>query len=136
MMFLTIMILTILAVFMIHRYASNRVRRSIAWGCGFTDPAPLGQYSADSFSQPLRRVFAGHLFRTRDRVDMPAPGGRARPFSWNSRSRLGLAVRPSPALSAGSPTGSMPCQFLTIRSYLSLMFFALVVLLVMVAVSQ
>ena len=32
MMFLTIMILTILAVFMIHRYASNRVRRSIAWG--------------------------------------------------------------------------------------------------------
>ena len=51
MMFLTIMILTILAVFMIHRYASNRVRRSIAWGCGFTDPAPLGQYSADSFSQ-------------------------------------------------------------------------------------
>ena len=74
MMFLTIMILTILAVFMIHRYASNRVRRSIAWGCGFTDPAPLGQYSADSFSQPLRRVFAGHLFRTRDRVDMPAPG--------------------------------------------------------------
>jgi hydrogenase-4 component B len=138
MMFLTIMILTILLVFMIHRYASSRVRRSIPWGCGFTDPAPLGQYSADSFSQPLRRVFAGHLFRTRDRVDMPAPG-ETRPARFTLELRdpaWDWIFTPITRLVGWIADRIDALQFLTIRSYLSLMFFALIVLLVMVAVSQ
>jgi formate hydrogenlyase subunit 3/multisubunit Na+/H+ antiporter MnhD subunit len=138
MMFLTILILTILAVFMIHRYASSRVRRSIAWGCGFTDPTPLGQYSADSFSQPLRRVFAGHLFRTRDHVDMPAPG-ETRPARFTLESRdpaWDWLFTPVARIVGWISEQVDALQFLTIRSYLSLMFLALIALLVMVAVSQ
>src|SRR3546814_8559817 len=32
------------------------------------------QYSADSFAQPLRRVFGGYAFRAREEVHMPLPG--------------------------------------------------------------
>ena len=138
MMFMTITILTMLAVYMIHRYASNRVRRSIPWACGFTDPAPLGQYSASSFSQPLRRVFASHLFGATEQVDMPAPG-ETRParFSVVMRDPLwDLLFTPITRLVDWMTDRVNRLQFLTIRQYLSLMFFALIVLLVMVAVSQ
>src|SRR5437868_11433597 len=63
-----------LAAFAIHRLASHRVRRAPAWDCGFPNPSPVTQYSADSFSQPIRRVFGTFAFRAREQVDMPAPG--------------------------------------------------------------
>ncbi|UEM22540.1 hydrogenase 4 subunit B [Skermanella mucosa] len=138
MMFMTILILTILAVFMIHRYASNRVRRSIPWACGFTDPAPLGQYSASSFAQPLRRVFGVQIFGARETVDMPAPG-ETRPARFALEMRDPAWDRlftPMVRLVGWVADRIDGLQFLTIRQYLSLMFFALVVLLVMVAVSQ
>ena len=59
--------ITVLAV---HRLASNKVRRAPAWDCGFPDPRPQTQYSADSLSQPLRRVFGPALFQASERVDM------------------------------------------------------------------
>ena len=52
------------------------LRRGPAWDCGYPDPSPATQYTADSFAQPLRRVFA-RGFLARERVDMPPPGDRA-----------------------------------------------------------
>ena len=45
-----------LTAFVIHRIASNRLRRAPAWDCGFPDANPATQYTAASFAQPIRRV--------------------------------------------------------------------------------
>src|SRR5262249_38327888 len=63
-----------LAAFFIPRFASRALRRSIAWGCGFSDAVPAAQYTAVSFAQPIRRVFGTFAFRARETVEMPAPG--------------------------------------------------------------
>src|SRR5687768_13499525 len=62
-----------LAAEVIHRWASNLTRRSDAWDCGFPDASPATQYTAGSFSQPIRRVFGTVVFRAREELDMPAP---------------------------------------------------------------
>ncbi len=51
-----------------------RVRRAPAWDCGYPDPSPATQYTADSFAQPIRRVFGPVAFQARESVDMPLPG--------------------------------------------------------------
>src|SRR5208282_6292764 len=63
-----------LAAAAIHRLASDAVRRAPAWDCGFPDSNPATQYTADSFAEPIRRVFGAAAFRARTLVDMPAPG--------------------------------------------------------------
>ena len=63
-----------LAAVVIHRFASDALRRAPAWDCGFPNADPATQYTAESFSQPIRRVFGGFVFRAREQVDMPAPG--------------------------------------------------------------
>src|SRR3546814_13082638 len=62
------------AAFDIHRVASDKLRRAPAWDCGFPDPSAVTPSSADSFAQPLRRVFGGFAFRAREAVQMPLPG--------------------------------------------------------------
>ncbi|MBI2979190.1 MAG: hydrogenase 4 subunit B, partial [Rhodospirillales bacterium] len=54
--FLFLIISASLAAFVIHRFASRALRRGPAWDCGFPDPRPATQYTAGSFSQPIRRV--------------------------------------------------------------------------------
>ncbi|MGB8600964.1 MAG: hydrogenase 4 subunit B, partial [Rhizomicrobium sp.] len=57
------------------RYFSNRtIRRSAIWDCGHPEDIVQSQYSASSFSQPLRRVFASVLFGAHEEVMMPPPG--------------------------------------------------------------
>ena len=63
-----------LAAAMIHRFASNRLRRAPAWDCGYPDPNPATQYSAMSFAQPIRRVFGSIVFQAREAAGMPPPG--------------------------------------------------------------
>ena len=127
---------TLLTVEIIHRFASRAVRRGPAWDCGFPDPSPATQYTADSFAQPIRRVFGAVVFRASERVDMPPPGD-ARP------ARLSVIVRdlvweafyaPIAGLVAGSAERLNRLQFLTIRQYLSLVFVALVSLLLVVSI--
>ena len=72
-----------LTVLGIHHLASRRVRRSIPWGCGYGESVPAAQYSASSFGQPLRRVFASVLGAGAGRVELEgrlvaayAPAGR------------------------------------------------------------
>ncbi len=63
-----------LTAFAIHQIASNKLRRAPAWDCGFPNADPATQYTAESFAQPIRRVFGAFAFRAHERVDMPAPG--------------------------------------------------------------
>ena len=139
-MLVVIALLSVVLVLGIHRKASDRVRWSIPWGCGFDgpDPAAVTQYTASSFGQPIRRAFGSTVFRARDHVDMPAPGD-TRParlsVSWTDPAWVAVVVPLSRAVDWLADRANR-LQFMTIRRYLTLMFLALVVLLVMVAVSQ
>jgi hydrogenase-4 component B len=133
--FLFITISASLAAFVIHRVASNRVRRAPAWDCGFPNSSPATQYTANSFAQPVRRVFGGFAFRATERVDMPAPGD-GRParmtvtlhdLAWE------LVYDPVVRLVNFLAERLNHLQFLTIRRYLSLVFGALVLLLLIIA---
>jgi formate hydrogenlyase subunit 3/multisubunit Na+/H+ antiporter MnhD subunit len=124
-----------LAALVIHRVASDKLRRGPAWDCGFPDPNPSTQYSASSFAQPIRRVFGALVFRARETVEMPPPGSAA-------PARLTVVVRDlvwealyAPVAEAVSMVAGWlnRMQFLTIRQYLSLVFVALVSLLLVLA---
>lgn len=125
-----------LAAWFIHRFASHAVRRTIAWGCGFAGPTPATQYSAESFSQPLRRVFGALAFRARETVEMPAPGD-------TSPARLAVHTIDPAWVTIYAPIAGVvshvadrlnPLQYLTIRRYLAIVFVLLVVLLLAVAI--
>ncbi len=124
------------AIFAIHRLASRAVRRAPAWDCGFPEPSPMTQYTGASFAQPIRRVFGALLFQAREQVDMPLPGD-PRP------ARLSVTLRDlawewiylpvAKAINFAADRLNR-LQFLTIRRYLSLVFLALIALLVALAV--
>jgi formate hydrogenlyase subunit 3/multisubunit Na+/H+ antiporter MnhD subunit len=120
-----------LAALAIHRLASRALRRSDPWDCGYPESSPAAQYTATSFAQPIRRVFGAIAFRARESVEMPPPGA-ARParltvelrdLSWET---LYAPIAAGVALAADQLNH---LQFLTIRRYLSLVFGALVGLL-------
>ncbi len=134
--FVFITISTLVAIEIIHRFASRAVRRGPAWDCGFPDPSPATQYTADSFAQPIRRVFGPVVFQLREHVDMPPPGD-ARP------ARLTVTLRDLAWDAIYVPAGNAvrvtadklnTLQFLTIRQYLSLVFVALVALLLGISI--
>ena len=125
-----------LAVEIIHRFASRALRRAPAWDCGYPDPSPATQYTADSFAQPLRRVFGEIVFLARERVAMPAPGD-ARPARIEVRLRdvvWDVIYAPIGGWISFASERLNYLQFLTIRQYLSLVFVALVGLLLVVAI--
>ena len=133
--FLFMVISGTLAAFAIHRLASDRLRRAPAWDCGYPDASPVTQYSASGFAQPIRRVFGTAAFGAREQVEMPAPGEQ-RP------ARLTVTLHDPiwDALYAPIAAGIMLAaerlnrlQFLTIRQFLSLVFAALVILLLVLA---
>jgi hydrogenase-4 component B len=125
-----------LAAFAIHRLASDRLRRGAAWDCGYPDPSALTQYTADSFAQPIRRVFGTLVFRAREIGEMPPPGSTAparltvvlRDPIWNT------LYAPIAGFIAYAAERLNAMQFLTIRQYLSLVFAALVLLLLVLAI--
>jgi hydrogenase-4 component B len=126
------------AAWAIHRFASRAVRRAPAWDCGFPGVGPQGQYTATSFAQPIRRVFGPLVFAASEQVDM-APPGDARP------SRLVVVLRDRIWDGLYAPLARVidiaaerlnRLQFLTIRRYLTLVFLALVLLLLVVAAWQ
>jgi formate hydrogenlyase subunit 3/multisubunit Na+/H+ antiporter MnhD subunit len=125
-----------LAAFAIHRFASDKLRRGPAWDCGYPDSSPATQYTADSFAQPIRRVFGTLVFRAREYGEMPPPGDM-RP------ARLAVHIRdliwdalyaPVAGGVAYASVRLNRLQFLTIRQYLSLVFGALVTLLLVLAI--
>ena len=133
--FVFITISTLAAIEVIHRFASRAVRRGPAWDCGFPDPSPATQYTAGGFAQPIRRVFSA-LFDAREDVVMPAPGDigaarltiRLRDLAWE------MLYAPVPTAIWFATEKLNQLQFLSIRQYLSLVFVALVALLLGVSI--
>jgi len=127
-----------LGAFVIHRLASDRLRRGPAWDCGYPDPSPATQYTASSFAQPIRRVYGTLVFRAREVGEMPTPGSLAparltvdiRDLIWD------YAYAPVARLIGFGADRLNVLQFLTIRRYLSLVFGALVLLLLVLAIWQ
>ena len=125
-----------LAAFAIHRLASDRLRRAPAWDCGYPDASPATQYSAMSFAQPIRRVFGTSVFQARESVDMPPPGD-TRPARLTVHLRDLVWDFLYAPIAAGIGMGAdrlNRLQFLTIRQFLTLVFSALVILLLVLAV--
>ena len=133
--FLFIVISASLAASFIHRFASDALRRAPPWDCGAPDASPATQYSAESFAQPIRRVFGGVAFVVRERIDMPSPG-ETRPARFDLRlsDRIWDALyEPLVGFVERTSLRLDHLQFLTIRQYLSVVFGALVTLLVVLA---
>ena len=127
-----------IAAFAIHRLASDKLRRGPAWDCGYPDLSPATQYTASSFVQPIRRVYGTTLFRAREIGEMPPPGA-------TTPARLTVDLRDLIWDVAYAPIGAFVSfvaerlnvlQFLTIRRYLTLVFGALVLLLLVLAIWQ
>ena len=127
-----------MAAFAIHRLASDRLRRAPAWDCGYPDPSPATQYTASSFAQPIRRVYGATVFRAREIGEMPPPGSTAparltvdlRDLIWD------MLYAPIASLVGFATERLNILQFLTIRRYLTLVFAALVLLLLVLAIWQ
>jgi NADH:ubiquinone oxidoreductase subunit 5 (subunit L)/multisubunit Na+/H+ antiporter MnhA subunit len=120
-----------LAAYVIHRWASQQVRRTAAWDCGFPDASPITQYTAGSFAQPIRRVFGSFAFHAREEVDMPSPG-ETRPARFHVSMRdlvWDVLYAPLGIIVGFAADWFNRVQFWTIRAYLSLVFGTVVVLL-------
>jgi hydrogenase-4 component B len=132
--FVMIVLAAATTAFAVRRLASHALRRSPAWDCGSPDASPATQYTAGSFAQPIRRVFGSVVFRAREHVTMPKPGDTA-------VARLRVELRDTvwealyaPLIRLVEATAERlnRMQFLTIRNYLTLVFAALVTLLIIV----
>ena len=85
---------------------------------------------------PIRRVFGTAVFDVHERVDMPRPGEMRAGSFHRARARPGLAPRLRTARARASRPSRLALnrlQFLTIRRYLTLVFCALILLLIVVA---
>ncbi len=126
----------LLTAYVIHRIASDKLRRSAAWDCGYPDASTVTQYTATSFAQPIRRVFGTIVFSAREHGEMPPPGDLRparlvvdmRDLVWD------LGYAPVAASLAYATERLNRLQFLTIRQYLSLVFGSLVTLLLVLAI--
>jgi NADH:ubiquinone oxidoreductase subunit 5 (subunit L)/multisubunit Na+/H+ antiporter MnhA subunit len=122
----------------IHRFASSASRRAPAWDCGFPQSDPATQYSAVSFAQPIRRVYGGFAFAAQEKVDMPRPGDpRAARLTLVLHDRIWRALYAPLATGVEAVAARLnPLQFLTIRQYLSVVFAALLALLMLLAMGS
>jgi hydrogenase-4 component B len=125
-----------LAAWAIHRLASDRLRRAPPWDCGYPDASPATEYTAASFAQPIRRVFGTVVFHAREHVDMPRPGdSRPARITVELRDLVWDALYAPIADGVGYAADRLNhLQFLTIRQFLSLVFAALVLLLLVLAI--
>jgi hydrogenase-4 component B len=117
-------------------FANRKIRRAPAWDCGFPDASPATQYTAGSFAQPIRRVFATIAFRARETVVMPPPGDiEAAHFEVTLHDTVWDAFY-APVVSAVAYATQRinAYQFLTIRKYLGVVFAMLVLLLTVLAI--
>ena len=124
------------AVYAIHRFASRAIRRGPAWDGGFPNASPATQYTAGSFAQPIRRVFGATLFLAREHVEMPPPGSLAPArFHVDLHDLVWETFYAPIATGVGFIADRLNrFQFLSIRQYLSLVFAALVALLLVLAI--
>lgn len=120
----------------IHLIASHRTRICQTWDCGFPDPSSLTQYTASGFAQPIRRILGTIVFHAREEILIPLPG-ETQPAVFKAHLTdliWDYAYAPIATTVWAIAERLNIFQFLTIRRYLVLTFFALIVLLMVVAV--
>ena len=96
----------------------------------------MTQYTASSFAQPIRRVYGTVVFHAREIGEMPPPGATTparltvelRDLIWEA------AYQPITVFIGYATERLNVLQFLTIRRYLTLVFAALVLLLLVLAI--
>lgn len=138
MVLLTGAALMVTTLLVVRYFGSARIRRSPIWDCGHPEDIVNAQYSADSFAQPLRRVFGSVVFRAKEEVEMPPPGETAPArFTLSLIDPVwdGLYLRIVKLVDLIADKVNM-LQFLTVRRYLLMMFLTLVLMLLVVAVRQ
>lgn len=134
--FIFFILVSTITSWLVHHLASAKLRRAPAWDCGFPNSDPVTQYTAGSFAQPIRRVFGAYVFRASESVDMPHPGS-LRPAHFKVRLSDLIWEWLYMPMSAGVIYISKkiePLHFLTIQTYLSLVFAFLVFLLMVLAI--
>jgi len=134
--FLFMVVSGVAAAIVIHRFASDRIRRGPAWDCGYPDPSTQTQYTSSSFAQPIRRVFGTLVFRASEQVDMPPPGDQ-RPARLVVRltDTIWDALYEPIAVVVGTIADRLNrLQYLSIRHYLGFVFVSLVGLLLVLAI--
>jgi len=136
--FAMIVIAAAATAFVVRRFASHAMRRSPAWDCGFPDASPATEYTAGSFAQPIRRVFGSVVFRAQERVEMPKPGdtGAARAYVEIHDTLWEAFYAPVIRVVEAITERLNRLQFLTIRNYLTIVFAALVLLLIVVGTGR
>ena len=119
----------------VHRFGSHALARGDAWDCGTPGVGARAQYTAASFSQPIRRVFGAYVFAARETVDMPLPGEtRAARFSAHLTDPAWRGIfSPLGWLVEKATRRINILQRLTIRRFLMLVFIWVVLLLIVVA---
>jgi formate hydrogenlyase subunit 3/multisubunit Na+/H+ antiporter MnhD subunit len=138
MVFLFMTVTALLGAGIIHRLSGRRLRRADAWDCGFPDASPITQYSGGSFAQPVRRVLGDFAFKVVETVEMPRPGEltparivvHLRDPIWD------FIYLPITRAIAWIADRMNPIQYMTIRRYLGLVFTALILLLLVLAIWQ
>jgi formate hydrogenlyase subunit 3/multisubunit Na+/H+ antiporter MnhD subunit len=129
--FIFVAIDTSLAVLIVHRLGSRIIRRAPAWDCGYPAPSSVTQYTADSFVQPIRRVFGSTLLGASETVSLPPPGdiGPARIHKIIHDPIWEAFYAPIARYIGFAANTLNHLQFLSIRRYLGLVFITLVLLL-------
>jgi formate hydrogenlyase subunit 3/multisubunit Na+/H+ antiporter MnhD subunit len=136
--FVFVTVSVMLAAWCATRFGSRALRRGPAWDCGFPEPSPVTQYTAASFSQPIRRIFGPAVFRSGETVTIPPPGEIA-PARIEKRLHDPIWETMYLPLAAGvgfAANSMNRLQFLTIRRYLAFVFVSLVVLLLVLTLWQ
>ena len=131
-----VMISGLTAYWIIHRLWPRPVRFAPAWDCGYVDPTPLSQYSASSFAQPIRRALRGIAFTATEHLDMPVPGDtRPARFGVEIKDRV-MEYIYRPIVFGVNFTADLfnRLNYLKIQEYLAIVFGALVLLLLVVAI--
>jgi NADH:ubiquinone oxidoreductase subunit 5 (subunit L)/multisubunit Na+/H+ antiporter MnhA subunit len=134
-LFLYLVASAAVTAYLIRRLSLHETRRAPAWDCGYPEPSPATQYTATSFAQPFRAVFGSLVFRVKVSVQMPPPGdSTAALYSATTEDRIwSIVYEPLTRFVYAVANWMNRMQFLTIRRYLSLVFLALVALLLAMA---
>lgn len=84
-------LVVVFAAYLLLHVRPGSIRRVPIWDCGFEKLTSRMQYTATSFSMPLRRIF-GHLFSIKEEVDL-APQSAHRAFPKRLHYRLRVSDR-------------------------------------------
>jgi formate hydrogenlyase subunit 3/multisubunit Na+/H+ antiporter MnhD subunit len=134
----SIFFLVMLTVIVIKGFGTRSLRRGPAWDCGHRESHPAFQYSASSFSQPLRRVYGGTLFRAKETVDMPEPS-ELRPANLDVRliDQVWQGIyQPLVDGVVNLSTRLNRLQTMTVRRHLLMMFITLLIMLIVAALRR